>query len=135
MAEPISSSTGNTSTGLPANLAAGLCAIVILLGGIVFYLIEKKDAFVRYWAVQSIFFGGTWFFLQYVAIPVLVFLTGLLPAIHFVLVPLLVLAWWVIHFILFVLWFIGIVKAFQGERWDYPFISAWCRRMFPNLVP
>jgi uncharacterized membrane protein len=133
MAEPISS-TGNT-TGLPANLAAGLCAILILLGGIVFYLIEKKDAFVRHWAVQSIFFGGTWFFLQYVAIPVLILIAGILPGVHFVLVPLLSLAWLVLHFVLFIFWFIGIVKAFQGERWEYPLISAYCRRLFPTLVP
>jgi uncharacterized membrane protein len=132
MAEPISS-TGNT-TGLPANLAAGLCAIFTLLGGIIFYFVEKKDAFVRYWAVQSIFFGGTWFVFN-IGMTILISMAGVLPGLHFVLVPLLILLQAVLHLVFFVFWIIGIIKALQGERWEYPFISAQCRRLFPNLVP
>jgi uncharacterized membrane protein len=132
MAEPISS-TGNT-TGLPANLAAGLCAIFTLLGGIIFYFVEKKDAFVRYWAVQSIFFGGTWFVFN-IGMTILISMAGVLPGLHFVLVPLLILLQAVVHLVFFVFWIIGIIKALQGERWEYPFISAQCRRLFPNLVP
>jgi uncharacterized membrane protein len=132
MAEPISS-TGNT-TGIPANLAAALCAIFILLGGIVFYFIEKKDAFVRYWAVQSIFFGGTWFAFN-IGMTILISVAGILPVLHFVLVPSLVLVHALVHLIFLIFWFIGIIKALQSERWEYPFVSAQCRRLFPNLVP
>ena len=132
MAEPISS-TGNT-TGLPANLAAGLCAIFTLLGGVIFYYVEKKDAFVRHWAVQSIFFGGTWFVFN-VVMTILISVAGALPGLHFVLVPLLILLQAVVHLVFFVFWIIGIIKALQGERWEYPFISAQCRRLFPTLVP
>ena len=132
MAEPISS-TGNT-TGLPANLAAGLCAIFTLLGGIIFYFVEKKDDFVRHWAVQSIFFGGTWFVFN-IVMTVLISVAATLPGIHFVLVPLLILLQAVVHLVFFVFWIIGIIKALQGERWEYPFISAQCRRLFPTLVP
>jgi uncharacterized membrane protein len=132
MAEPISS-TGNT-TGLPANLAAGLCAIFTLLGGVIFYFVEKKDAFVRYWAVQSIFFGGTWFVFN-IAMTILISIAGVLPGLHFILVPLLMLLQAVIHLVFFVFWIIGIIKALQGERWEYPFISAQCRRLFPSLAP
>jgi uncharacterized membrane protein len=132
MAEPISS-TGST-TGFPANLAAALCAIFTLLGGIIFYCIEKKDAFVRYWAVQSIFFGGTWFAFN-IAMTILTSAAGVLPVLHFILVPSLVLLHAVIHLVFLVFWFIGIIKALQGERWEYPFVSAQCHRLFPTLVP
>ena len=33
-----------------------------------------------------------------------------------------------------VLWVIGIVKAFQGQRWEYPFISEQCKKLFPKLA-
>ena len=44
-------------TGLPRNVAAGLASIFILVGGIVFLVLERKDRFVRFYAVQSILLG------------------------------------------------------------------------------
>src|SRR6266566_5925402 len=50
----------STSTGLPSNVAAAI-ACIPLIGGIVFYIVEKHDGFVRFYAMQSIIFGGAWF--------------------------------------------------------------------------
>src|SRR6516164_9964351 len=49
----------STSTGLPSNVAAAL-ACIPLIGGIIFYIVEKHDAFVRFYAMQSIIFGIAW---------------------------------------------------------------------------
>src|SRR5260370_5005905 len=49
----------STSTGLPSNVAAAL-ACIPLIGGIIFYIVEKHDAFVRFYAMQSIILGGAW---------------------------------------------------------------------------
>src|SRR6478672_9339859 len=49
-----------TSTGLPSNVAAAL-ACFPLIGGIIFYILEKRDGFVRFYAMQSIIFGAAWF--------------------------------------------------------------------------
>src|SRR5919197_4705282 len=49
----------STSTGLPSNVAAAI-ACIPLIGGIVFYILEKHDSFVRFYAMQSIIFGGAW---------------------------------------------------------------------------
>src|SRR3954468_14606412 len=49
----------STSTGLPSNVAAAL-ACIPLIGGIIFYVLEKHDQFVRFYAMQSIIFGGAW---------------------------------------------------------------------------
>ncbi len=49
----------NSTTGLPSNVAAAL-ACIPLIGGIIFYVLEKRDAFVRFYAMQSIIFGGAW---------------------------------------------------------------------------
>ena len=47
------------TTGLPANVAAAL-ACIPLIGGIIFYILEKRNRFVRFYAMQSIIFGGVW---------------------------------------------------------------------------
>ena len=52
--------SGTTTTGLPSNVAAAL-ACIPLIGGLVFYILEKHDQFVRFYAMQSIIFGGVWF--------------------------------------------------------------------------
>src|SRR3954451_24116703 len=50
----------NASTlDLPSNIAAAL-ACIPLVGGIIFYILEKRDSFVRFYAMQSIMFGGAW---------------------------------------------------------------------------
>src|ERR671925_1333321 len=51
--------TGATSTGLPSNVAAAI-ACIPLIGGIVFYILEKHDSFVRFYAMQSIILGAAW---------------------------------------------------------------------------
>src|SRR4051795_13482404 len=47
---------------LPPNIAAAI-ACIPLVGGIIFYLLEKRNTFVRFYAMQSIIFGGAWFLL------------------------------------------------------------------------
>jgi uncharacterized membrane protein len=128
----ISSPTGSDS-GLPSNVAAGLCAIFPPFGGIVFYLIEKKDLFVRHWAVQTIFFGGAWIGAS-VVVSIFSALFGHLPVIGIIFVLLFAILHFVVLFAGIILLVIGIIKAFQGERWEYPFISALGKRYFPNLA-
>src|SRR5438045_8322341 len=59
-ANPAPGPATSTSTGLPSNVAAAL-ACIPLIGGLIFYIIEKNDRFVRFYAMQSIIFGGIWF--------------------------------------------------------------------------
>jgi uncharacterized membrane protein len=127
----MSGPSASSDTGLSSNLAAGLCAIFPLVGGIIFYFIEKKDQLARHWAVQSIFFGGT---LVIVWI-VLVIATQILihiPILGWLLLFLLWLAYWIGWF---VLWIMGIIQAFLGTKWEYPIISEQCKKLFPKLVP
>src|SRR6266480_1876701 len=58
--------TGATSTGLPSNVAAAI-ACIPLIGGIIFYILEKRDSFVRFYAMQSIIFGCAWFLFNIVS--------------------------------------------------------------------
>jgi len=56
----------STSTGLPSNVAAAI-ACIPLIGGIIFYILEKHDSFVRFYAMQSIIFGCAWFLFNIVS--------------------------------------------------------------------
>jgi uncharacterized membrane protein len=121
-----------SDTGLPSNVAAGICAIFHLLGGIVFYFIEKKDQFVRHWAIQTIYFGGVWI-AAFFAIAILSMVFTHAPFVGWMFY----LLFGLVHFAVWlgglVLWIIGIVKAFQGEKWEYPITSELGKRILPNL--
>ena len=57
--EPSPRGETTQSTGLPSNIAAAL-ACIPLVGGLIFWFLEKHDNFVRFYAMQSIIFGGVW---------------------------------------------------------------------------
>jgi uncharacterized membrane protein len=123
-------SNPNSDTGLASNIASGLCAIFTWIGGLIFFFIEKKDGLVRHWAVQAIFFGGTWVVVS-IGLNILT-----LILVHVPLIGLLIgLLGFVLFWVFIVLWIMGIIKAFQGTRWEYPIISAQCKKLFPKLVP
>jgi uncharacterized membrane protein len=124
-------SNPGSDTGLASNLASGLCALFPLIGGIIFYFIEKKDQLVRHWAVQGIFFGGT----SLVVSIVLSIIGAILIHIGILGVLLMGLVWFVYYIGWLILWILGLIKAFQGARWEYPIISAQCKKLFPKLVP
>jgi len=119
-------STKSTSTGLPSNLAAAL-ACIPLIGGIVFYILEKQDSFVRFYAMQSIVFGGAWFLFSIVWKVVLAILVPI-PVVGWVLAIPLWIAWAVIHIAFLVIMIIAIVKAFSGVRWDIPYVGPMARK-------
>jgi uncharacterized membrane protein len=121
-----------SETGLPSNVAAGICAIFPLFGGVIFYFIERKDQFVRHWAIQGIYFGGAWFALS-IAISILAAIFTHLAFIGILFVVLLGLLNFVVWLGGTILWIIGIIKAFTGERWEYPIISGYGKRILPNL--
>jgi uncharacterized membrane protein len=127
MSSPTSSP--NSDTGLASNIGAGLCAVFPLIGGIVFYFIEKKDRLVRHWAVQSIFFGGT-----AIVISIVVgLIAGILEIAHIGFLGFLLYLAWKIFCL--VLWILGLINGFQGKQWEYPIISEQCKKLFPKLVP
>src|SRR5205814_7714981 len=74
----------STSTGLPSNVAAAL-ACIPLIGGIIFYIVEKHDSFVRFYAMQSIIFGGAWLLFNIVS-RILFLILWSIPAIGGILV-------------------------------------------------
>jgi uncharacterized membrane protein len=114
------------STGLPSNVAAAI-ACIPLVGGIIFYILEKRDGFVRFYAMQSIVFGGAWL-LCWIVYVIAHTILGSIPAIGLFFTIVLGLAWALISIAFLVIWIVAMVKAFTGVRWEIPYIGPVARR-------
>ena len=115
------------TSGLAPNVAAGLAALFPLVGGAVFLALEKKDRFVRFWAMQSVFFGGAAIVVS-VALRIAAFIFGLIPLIGKLLLLLLVVVHLVFGLACLAIWIIGIVKAFSGKEWEIPGLGPLARK-------
>lgn len=98
---------GKSSTGLDANVAALLSYIAGAITGIIFFVIEKENKFVRFHAMQSIILFGGLFVLQ-MALVFTVFLIFLVP---------------ILNIAALIFWVILMIKAYQGETFKLPVIG------------
>ena len=104
------------STGLPVNTAGALCYGLGWVTGLVFLLWEK-DKRVRFHALQSIvIFGGLnaaqFFLASTMMFSVLASLLGVTT---------------------FILWLVLIFKAYEGERWKFPYVGDWVERQLKTM--
>jgi uncharacterized membrane protein len=115
-----------TTTGLPSNVAAAL-ACIPLIGGLVFYILEKHDQFVRFYAMQSIIFGGIWFLFNMASWNLRTIFWSIPVA-----GPIFAALWFFVSAMvqlgLLVVMIIAMVKAFTGVRWDIPWVGPMARK-------
>lgn len=100
--------TKKTEIGLEPNVAAMLCWLPIFgwLVAIIMLLVEKKDKFVRFHALESLLTAVALYILSWIFTFMTFGLGGLIfPA------------------IVFVVQVYGAVKAYQGEKWKLPIIG------------
>jgi uncharacterized membrane protein len=121
-----------SSTGLPSNVAAAI-ACIPLIGGIIFYILEKRDGFVRFYAMQSIVFGAAWFLFNIVSAVVHLIFSSV-PMIGVFLVLLWGLINMVVQIAFLVVWIIVTIKAFTNVRWDIPYIGPIARKQFDGTA-
>ena len=96
---------GKSSLGLDANVAACLSYVLGLITGIIFYVLEKENKFVKFHAMQSIVVFG--------AVFVLSIILPFIPVIGLILLP-------IVYIGSIVLWILLMVKAYQGETFKLP---------------
>jgi uncharacterized membrane protein len=101
----MSEAGGKTSMGMDPNVAGLLCYLLGWLTGIVFFIMEKENEYVRFHAMQSIVTFG--------AITVVSIILSFIPIVGWVLGMLL-------GILAFVLWIILMMKAYQGEKYKLP---------------
>lgn len=110
---------GPTSMNMDPNTAAGLSYLGWWITGLIFYLGEKQNRFVRFHAMQSI--------LTFVAVTILYIVTGIIFSLPFigligcVLWPLLALA-------SVGLWIYMMINAFQGKYVKLPLVGDYAER-------
>ncbi len=115
---------------LPPNIAAAL-ACIPLVGGIIFYILEKRNSFVRFYALQSIVLGGLWL-LFLMAFGIVYFIFSHLPLIGLFLAILWYIIGMVIDLAFVAVWVVATFKAFTNVRWEIPYIGPVARKGFPN---
>ena len=88
----------------------------------------------RFYAMQSIIFGGAWFLFN-IASAVVHAVVGAIPGVG----PILVFLWAVIaalvHLAFLVLFIVAVVKAFSGVRWDIPYVGPMARKQVEGTQP
>ncbi len=109
----MSEAGGKTSMGLEPNVAGLLCYVLGWVTGLIFFILEKENKFVRFHAMQSIVVFG--------AFSVVTYILSFIPFIGWMISGLLgVLA--------FVLWIILMIKAYQGEKFKVPWAGNFAER-------
>ena len=106
---------------------AAAIACIPLIGGIIFYILEKQDNFVRFYAMQSIIFGCAWFLFNIVSAVVHAVFSAI-PGIGGILVFFWALIAALVHLAFLVVMIIAIVKAFTSVRWEIPYIGPIARK-------
>ncbi|MDP3787272.1 MAG: DUF4870 domain-containing protein [Candidatus Omnitrophota bacterium] len=99
---------GKSSTGMAPNLAAALSYLLGVITGIIFYVLEKENKFVRFHAMQSILFCGVWIVMNV--------LLMIVPIVGWMMAG-------IVNVIGTVLWLIVLFKAFSGEQFKIPVIG------------
>lgn len=117
---------------LPQNIAAAI-ACIPLVGGIIFYILEKRNGFVRFYAMQSIIFGGAWFLFSIIS-SVIHLIFSNVPAIGVFLSLLWGLVAMLIHLAFLIIWIIATVKAFTNVRWEIPYVGPMARKQMEGTA-
>jgi len=110
-------------TGLEPNVAALLAYLFGWVGGLIFYLLEKDNKFIRFAAMQSILFnvaGIAIYFVLIIITEIFAAATYGFGAIFGLLIP--------VFWLLFVVvWIMLMVKAYQNQEWELPVIGKIAR--------
>jgi uncharacterized membrane protein len=113
------SNLGTSTTGMSPNVAAGVSYLLGWVTGLIFFLMEKQNRFVRFNAMQSLILCVTGI--------VVFWVTNILAAI-----PIIGVLFGILHILLllatFILFIICIVNAFQGKYFKVPYIGDYAER-------
>ena len=119
-------------TGLAPNVAALLATLFPLVGGIAFIVLEKKDKFVRFWAMQSIFLGGLAVAVS-ILLPVVFTIFRLIPFLGKLLIFVLSFANLLFGLAFAVAYVICAVKAWSKQEWEIPVLGKLARQQLAKM--
>ena len=106
-----------TSLGMRARTAGLLCYLFGWVSGLIFFLLERENRFVRFHAMQSILFFG-----------ILTIVGGIFSHL-----PLIGFMGGVIGLVMFIGWIVMMVKAHRGEYYKIPFFGDLAERLIDQI--
>ena len=129
MSETLQPSHGGTSsTGLDPNVAAGLSYVLGVITGIIFFLVEKNNAYVRFHAAQSIVVFGAIFVLN-IVLTVLLSILGNIPGLGLISGLLGMAVSVVLGLGSLAVWVYLMVKAFTGNGAELPVAGPYAHKL------
>lgn len=102
---------GASSTGIEPNVAGLLCYLLGWVSGLIFFLLEKDNKFIRFHAMQSMVVFGTLTILN-IFLSMVLSILGIYYAVHFLIQLVLLVG--------IALWIVLMIKAYQGETFKIP---------------
>lgn len=112
-------------TGLPDNVAGALCYILGPITGILFFILDRQRAFVRFHAVQCLALTVAWFAL-WVVLMVVGMVLNVVPILGAIVGFFLTLG---VSVAGFALWLWLMYQAYQGNTWAIPGLAPHVRRI------
>jgi uncharacterized membrane protein len=113
-----------TDSGLDPRTAATLAYAASSLTGLLFLFIERRNAFVRFHAMQSTLLGILW--VIWVVICATAFATLIVNPTAFLV---LLAVGWLTLFVFLVAWVLCLFRAYRGERWKLPYFGGVAERL------
>lgn len=119
-------------TGLAPNIASALAVFFSLVGGIAFLVLEKKDQFVRFHAMQSVIFGGL-NVIFWTVFSILNIIFMMIPFLGWLAAILFTIAGFALGLGVFILWGYHVFKAFSGEEYSLPWVGKIARQQLAKM--
>ncbi|MFC5277756.1 DUF4870 domain-containing protein [Halorubrum rubrum] len=115
-----------TGTGLEPNVAGALSYLLGPITGVLFYVLEPEDAFVRFHAVQStLVFGGL--FVASIVLSVVLTVISFVPGVGWIAAAALGLGSLLLTPVAFLAWAFLLYKAYSGEEYSVPLVGSYAR--------
>ena len=115
---------GSKGTGLSPNIASLLCYICMPITSIIFLLIEKENADVKFHAWQGTAFG-VGYIAVIIALEILAAIFGAIASVLGIIIGFFIP---IVGLIAFVVWIVCLIKSYQGERWRIPVVGDFAAK-------
>ena len=133
MQNPPPVQTGKSGTGLDENIASLLAYAFGWVSGLILFLMEKDNRTVRFHAMQSILLNVAVVVVAIVlgiVISILIFILGQISGVLAGIATILwFLGWLLFGVVIFAIWVLCMVRAYQGKVFKLPFIGDMAEKI------
>ena len=123
----MSETEGKTSMGMEPNVAGLLCYVGWWITGLIFFIMEKENKFVRFHAMQSIVVFGA-ISIVFIILRIIMSITFNPFAFGFGLWGVISIIWWLVWVLAVVLMIILMIQAYQGKKFKLPLAGDFAEK-------